>query len=176
MDFDFCLSGNRTGPARADRTSVLLPRQGRFSGAREKIVGPGFFLWAGRRGTGRGWLADPGTGTDRIGLFHTFPVFGRIRDPPYVPLRVERGSDQKILAIGTQRNTVRHPRRNTRSTWQIAEQNGGFGLQLLGGSEAASGCADHQQRTSFAKRVPAIEADDADGNLHTHSRASARGF
>src|SRR5271169_1653750 len=102
------------------------------------------------------------------------PIFRRIRNPPNISLRIGRSPNQKILAVASQRQTVRHSRRHTASARKSAQHDWSLDLERLRTPKPASLRAHDQHHTLVPKRSLPVKTDHADRNFHPESSAAAR--
>src|SRR5260370_27478926 len=141
-----------------------------FGAFGKQIIGPDLLVHrqrrsARRRGPWRGIVLRRGT-----------PIFRGVGNPPNVSVGVKRSADQKVIAVVSQRQTVRHPCRHASTARQIAQQDGRTDTKRLRTAKPASLCTGDQHHAAVAERLRPIKTDHAYWNLHAKPRAASGRF
>ena len=151
--------------------SDLLPAQMQFRTFRKQVVGPGFFLHchlcSGRRSSF--WPR-----CYRIILPRNIPIFRRIRDAPYIPVRVQRSPNQKMFPVTSQRQAVRHAGRDAATARQIVHHDRRLYLQSARTAKSTSLRTDYQHHTLLRKRTHPVETRHTNWNFHPQPCAAPR--
>ena len=136
----------------------------RLAVAGEQIVRPDLFVVV--RGALRRLRRFSG------GIGGAIPIFRWIGDSPNISVIVKRHSNQKILPVVAQRQTIHNMRGSATAPRQITEKHGSFDGQSLRGAKAAALRTDHQSNASGAERMPPIHAGYSQRDLNPQTRAA----
>jgi hypothetical protein len=139
-----------------------------FAMTGKQVVGPRFLALDGV------FVGVAGGASGR--LRGILPILWRIGNSPYIPVIVERDSDQKIFPVISERKTIRHAGGSASASGQIAQQYWCFERQRVRRTQSSPLGAHDERNTHLSERVPAIHAGYSNGNLHAHSRAAPGRF